>query len=88
MAFEQRLRTIEKRLQLLSNTRQRLVLIVIYDPDKPYSVQSEIAIAEYKDKHPEYRDTDKNGFDILYVTDESTKQVTEKIMMGGDGEVV
>jgi hypothetical protein len=88
MAFEQRLRTIEKRLQPLIGTRQRPVLIVIYDPDKSYDVQSETAIVEYKDKHPEYRDTDKNGFDIVYVTDESTKQVTEKIIMGDDGEVV
>jgi hypothetical protein len=88
MAFEQRLRTIEKRLQPLGGTRQQPILIVIYDPNKPYSVQSETAIAEYKAKHPEYRDTDKNGFDILYVTDEATKQVTEKIMMGDDGEVV
>jgi hypothetical protein len=57
---------------------ERPWLTVVYDDTKqPSEAALEVAKAEYKQEHPDYKEQD---FNVLWVTDEHAKVLAERLL--------
>lgn len=80
MTLGQRLRKIEGILANSRGGRQRPTICIVYDSDMPTEAQRKTAIAECKTINPEC--SDNNNIHIIYVLDEKTKKLTERVLSG------
>jgi len=73
-------RRIEKLEELRANKSEPVWIVVVYnDTGKPSEAELEKARIEYKKEHPDWEEKDIN---VIYVTSENAKKLTERILAG------
>jgi len=76
--LESRIEKLEK--QTGANKAEPVTLVVVYDDTgKPSEAELEKAKAEYKKEHPDWQERD---FNVIWVTDEHTKELTKRVIAG------
>ncbi len=76
--IESRIEKLEKQTRV--NKAEPVWLVVVYDDTgKPSEAALEAAKAEYKTKHPDWQERD---FNVIWVIDAETKELTEQIIAG------
>jgi len=71
---------IEKLEKQTGPIEEKPWLVVVYDDTgKPSEAELEKAKAKYKAKHPDWQEQD---FNVIWVTDEDCKRMTEEVIQG------
>lgn len=76
--LENRVERLEKHTG--ASSKSPVTLVVVYDGQNPTEAEKETAIEAYKAKNPDWEGKDIN---VVYVTSEKAKELTERIITGG-----
>ena len=76
--IENRIEKLEK--QTMANKAEPVTLVVVYDDTrKPSEAELEKAKAKYRKEHPDWQEQD---FNVIWVIDAETKELTERVIAG------
>ena len=76
--LENRIEKLEK--QTGDNKAELVTLVVVYDDSgKPSEAELEKAKAKYRKEHPDWQEQD---FNVIWVIDAETKELTERVIAG------